>query len=127
MEYINEFQCSILKKIRKFPNGMSPEQLKKAFAKKSQNESGVETALSELVKEGFLKRTESDEDRVRGVLDLPVNEFTGDYLLTNKAYAYLTNQNFENGIRLRDAFWGFVTGVVSAFLIQLLSKLIDKI
>lgn len=114
--YVNDFQRNLLKKIRKYPEGASKDEL----IKKYKQESGVETALTELVKGGFLERTESEEDKARRVMQLSVTEYTGDYLLTDKANAFLTNHRFSLYLKTANYLAGLFSGILLAFITRII-------
>ena len=83
---------------------------------------GIDSILSELVIDGFLERTESENDKARRVMNLPVTEFTGDYVPTGKAYACLTNWNYEVFVRVVIGCASYVAGILSTLICQHFAK-----
>ena len=116
---VNDFQRVLLVKIRKHPEGLSREKLIKIY----KQESGVDTALAELVKDGFLERTESEEDKTRKVMGLPVTEFSGDYLLTDKANAFLSDHKYSLYFKTANYLAGLISGALIDFLIAMIIKI----
>ena len=117
---VNRFQLDVLKQVKKYPNGVSKENLIHDLHLGKNN--GIDTVLSELVKDGFLERTESEDDKARRVMNLPVTEFTGDYVPTDKAYACLTNRNYELRIRIVIGCASYIAGILSTLICQHLAK-----
>lgn len=117
---VNRFQFAVLKKVKKYPNGVSKEKLIHDLHLGKNN--GIDSILSELVIDGFLERTESENDKARRVMNLPVTEFTGDYVPTDKAYACLTNWNYEVFVRVVIGCASYIAGILSTLICQHFAK-----
>lgn len=110
----------ILKQIKKYPNGISTE----ALIKINNNKLGIEFLLSELKVEKYLSQLISEEDKLRKAFDLDVQEYTGDWVLTNKALAYLENDKLEFKLKIVNRLIGFMIGIATAFSGQFLIHII---
>lgn len=119
---LTELQIKLLKGIKKHHNGISTELL----LKKNNADSGIEYALDLLKKENYLERLISQDDKINKVFGLKDKDFTGDWIITDKGKAYLTNKTIEFDKKLIMNVISFVMGIVSTLLIQLLTKIISK-
>lgn len=123
MTELTELQIKLLKRIKNHPNGISTEIL----LKKNNADSGIEYALDFLKKENYLERLISQDDKINKVFGLNGKELTGDWIITDKGKAYLTNKTIEFDKKLIINVISFFAGIASTLLVQLLTKIISAI
>lgn len=114
MSNISYIHCKLLKQIKKYPDGISTEELIKI----NNGHCGIEFVLSELKADMYLTRLISEEDKISKAFGLEVSEYTGDWILTNKALAYLENDKLEIGLKIFNRLIGFVLGIFATLLAQ---------
>lgn len=110
----------ILKQIKKYPKGISSEEL----IQKNNNNSGINHILTELKNENYLSRLASEEDTLRKYFDLDVVEYSGNWILTDKALAYLENHKLEFKFKIINSLIGFASGVATTILAEVIIMLI---
>ena len=119
---ITPIHQKILKQIKKHPNGISTEELIQI----NSNNSGINHILFELKDEKYLSRLISEEDNLRKAFDLKIVEYSGNWILTDKALAYLTNHKleFEFKFKLINAIIGFASGIATTIIAEAIILLI---
>lgn len=117
---ITPIHQKILKQIKKHPNGISTEELIQI----NSNNSGINHILFELKDEKYLSRLISEEDNLRKAFDLKIVEYSGNWILTDKALAYLTNHKLEFKFKLINAIIGFASGIATTIIAEAIILLI---
>lgn len=117
---ITPMHHKILKQIKKYPNGISSELL----IQYNNDNSGVNHILTELKNENYLSRLASEEDTLRKFFDLDIIEYSGNWILTDKALAYLENHKLEFKFKIINSLIGFASGVATTILAETILMLI---
>lgn len=120
MTKLNKMQQSVLKQIKKQPQGISSDELINLNGKSS----GTIFILEQLQKDEYLSRLPSQGDRVREVMGLENIGNTGDWIITDKALAYLQNNKLESKSKLINRLIGFIFGAATTVLAQILLHII---
>lgn len=119
---ITPLHNKLIKQIKKYPKGISTDLL----LKKNKNNNGVQFLLRELKQENYVTQLISEDDKLRQVMELDISEYTGDWVVTDKAMAYITNKKLEKKLIIFNRFIGFLTGVISTILIEILLSFIKR-
>lgn len=123
MESLSAIEIKYLKRLKKNPNGVLPEKVEDIFGSYS------EYALKSLQKDGFIERKPTKYDRVEMLMDLGedhVVEFSGEWTLSEKGYAFLKENAYAKMIHFRSGFTGFLIGVITAILPVFIEFLLSK-
>lgn len=114
MSELNILKQKLLKKIKKYPQGISNHKI----IKPNDKQSGIEYALKELEDEEYLSRLISTDDKITQAFGIEINKFTGDWILTEKGKAYLKNNKIEHSTKIVNTLIGFVSGIVATILAE---------
>ena len=118
MNELNELQIKLLKEIKKHPDGISTVQLHKVFGE----DSGIVHCLDELKKDKYLTQLESQDDKISKAFQIQNVDFSGDWIITDKGNAFLSNQAIVFNKSLIISIISFFAGVLSALLVEIVVK-----
>lgn len=111
----------LMKQIQKHPNGISTENL----ANKGKDISVIKYVLDELKQESYVSRLISQDDKIAQTFGLENQEYSGDWVLTDKALSYLQNKKIEWKNNLFNQFMGFIFGIISTLVTQYIISLLN--
>ncbi len=120
MSELNKIQHKLLKQVSKHRSGISSDRI----LINNKNAPGIIEVLVQLQNAGYLTRLVSEDDKARQVMQLPVESYTGAWVLTDKGYAEILNRKLESKSKIIAFICGFASGVISTVLSTLILKVI---
>ncbi|MDE6021186.1 MAG: hypothetical protein K2H01_09375 [Ruminococcus sp.] len=123
MENLSALEIKYIKKIKKHSGKISPEQVSEILG------THAEYILKSLREKAFVDRNPDKGDRIEMLMDFGedhVVDFHGEWVLTEKAYAFLEGHFLSMKLKFLSGFFGFILGVISTILAEYVVNLIVK-
>lgn len=110
LEPLSATEIRILKKIKKNPDKVFPENANKFLGKHSLY------IVNFLDSNGYIDRKFSEDDKISCVMGLDVKKFSGSWFITEKGYAALKENSLLFKRKLGAGIIGYLLGIITAIV-----------